>query len=86
MTLFLFLISLNNKNSEWIIIGHLNINFIENKFNSLVSLVKDDLDIIMIYETKIDESFPETQILRLYENIQEGSRLTGWGIINLCAG
>ena len=41
----------------------MNINFIENKFNSLVSLVKDKLDIIMVSETKIDESFPETQFI-----------------------
>ena len=49
------------KNNEKLIIGHLNINFIENKFEALVSLVKDKLDIIMISETKIDESFPESQ-------------------------
>ena len=51
------LITKNNQK----LIGHLNINFIENKFEALVSLVKDKLDIIMISETKIDESFPETQ-------------------------
>ena len=49
------------KNNKKLIIGHLNINFIENKFEALVSLVKDKLDIIMISETKIDESFPESQ-------------------------
>ena len=49
---------LRTKNSERLVIGHININVIENKFNSLVSLVKDKIDIIMISETKIDDSFP----------------------------
>ena len=51
------------KNSERIIIGHLNINFIENQFNSLLSLVKDRLDIFMVSERKIDDSFPENQFI-----------------------
>ena len=55
--------TLTTKNSEGFIIGHLNINFIENKFTSLVSLVKDKLDIFMVSETKIDDSFPETQFI-----------------------
>ena len=71
--------ALTTKNSEIIIIGHLNINFIENKFNSLVSLVKDKLDIIMVSETKSDESFPETQF------IMEGWQFTRGWTTNLCA-
>ena len=51
------------KNNDRLIIGHLNIDFIENKFGALVSLVKDELDIIMVPETKIDESFPESQFI-----------------------
>ena len=59
----LILETLTTKNSDKIIIGHLNINFIENKFSSLVSLVKDKLDIFMVSETKIDDSFPENQFI-----------------------
>ena len=55
--------ALSIKNSDRIIIRHLNINFIENKFNSLVSLIKDKLDIIIASETKIDDPFPETQFI-----------------------
>ena len=44
----LILNKLRSENSDRLIIGHLNINFI--------SLVKDKLDIIMVPETKIDES------------------------------
>lgn len=55
---------LNNirvKNINKILIGHLNINSIRNKFDILVDLVKDKLDIILISETKIDSSFPNSQ-------------------------
>ena len=69
------------KNSERLVIGHININFIENKFESLVSLVKDKIDIIMISETNIDDSFPLNQFVmegystpfRLDRNSQGGS-------------
>ena len=54
---------LATKNNDRLIIGHLNINFIENKFEALASLVKDKLDIIMVSETKIDKSFPESQFI-----------------------
>ena len=50
---------LKRKNSDRVIIGHININFIENKFEPLVALVKNKVDIIMISETKIDDSFPK---------------------------
>ena len=54
---------LKRKNSDRVIIGHININFIENKFEALVALVKNKVDIIMITETKIDDSFPKNQFL-----------------------
>ena len=57
----LLLNDIRNENSERIIIGHLNVNHIENKFEPLVSLVKDKLDIILLSETKIDQSFPSSQ-------------------------
>ena len=57
----LILNKLRIKNSERIIIGHLNINHIEKKFEPLVSLVKDKLDVFLLSETKIDISFPSSQ-------------------------
>ena len=54
---------LRNQNPHRIIIGHLNINSIRNKFESLVTFVGNNLDILMISETKIDDSFPESQFL-----------------------
>ena len=57
----LILNTLRTKNSERIIIGHLNINHIEIKIVPLVSLVKDKLDIFLLSENKIDISFPPSQ-------------------------
>ena len=55
--------------NERIIIGHLNINHIEKKFDPLVSLVKDRLDIFLLSETKIDKSFPPSQFtIESYSN------------------
>ena len=54
---------LRNQNPHKIIIGHLNINSIRNKFESLVTFVGNNLDILMISETKIDDTFPESQFL-----------------------
>ena len=45
------------------IIAQININSIRNKFETLVSLRTFDIDILMISETKIDESFPLSQFM-----------------------
>ena len=39
----------------------MNINSIRNKFDSLVDIIKDNIDILMILETKVDDSFPDGQ-------------------------
>ena len=49
------------KNIHRIIIGHLNINnSIRNKFNVLSDIIKNKIDIMLISETKIDGSFPNS--------------------------
>ena len=48
-------------NKQIIIIGHLNINSIRNKFEQLQELVNGSIDILVISETKIDETFPFSQ-------------------------
>ena len=55
---------LNNvrqKNSSRLIIAQLNINSLRNKFDSFSQMVKDNVDILLISETKIDSSFPTAQ-------------------------
>ena len=44
-----------------VVIAHLNINSIRNKFDSLVELIDENIDILVIGETKLDESFPANQ-------------------------
>ena len=44
-----------------IIVGHLNVNTIENKIDSLKLLIPGNIDVMVITETKIDDSFPISQ-------------------------
>ena len=46
-----------------ILIGHLNINSVRNKFSSLKEIVEKNLDIFMISETKIGNSYPSEQFM-----------------------
>ena len=41
--------------------GHVNINLIRNKLDSLVYVLDKNLDIFLISETKLHDSFPSTQ-------------------------
>ena len=54
---------LRNQNPHRIIIDYLNIYSIRNKFESRVSFVGSNLDILMVSEAKIDDTFPESQFL-----------------------
>ena len=47
------------KNKNKVILAHLNINSIRNKFTCLKELVSDNIDVLVIQETKLDETFPE---------------------------
>ena len=53
--------NLKRKNPNRLIIGSLNINFLAGKFESLKSLIKDKLDILVLRETKIDPTYPTGQ-------------------------
>ena len=55
--------NLRTKNQDRISIGHLNINSIRNKFEMLSDLVIGNIDILVLSETKIDNTFPTTQFL-----------------------
>ena len=56
--------NIRTSNSKKIFIGHLNINSVRNKFDFLADIVKDNVDILMISESKLDDSFPDSQFLR----------------------
>ena len=50
-------------NINRLIFGHLNINSFRNKFDFLCEQIKGSIDIFMISESKLDESFPQGQFL-----------------------
>ena len=47
---------------QQIIIGHLNINSIRNKFDIIKPMILDDTDVFMVTEIKLDDSFPVSQL------------------------
>ena len=51
------------KNVGRIVIGTLNINSIASKFEKLKVIISNSLDILVIQETKLDSSFPDSQFL-----------------------
>lgn len=53
------LVKLRLKNMNRIIFAHININSIRNKFHLLTSDINNKIDILMISETKLDNSFPK---------------------------
>ena len=54
---------IRQKNLGKTAIGHLNINSIRRKFDSLIEIITGNIDILMISETKLDGSFPKGQFL-----------------------
>ena len=55
--------SLRKKNLNLLILAHFNINSVSNKFDQLVNGIKGNIDVLMISETKLDDSFPSMQFL-----------------------
>ena len=51
------------KNINKIVLATLNINSIRNKFSSLAEIVSNNIDVLVIQETKLDATFPEGQFL-----------------------
>ena len=74
------LTSLRKENVDRLIFAHLNINSIRNKFDNPSQLIRGKIDVLLISETKIDDSFPKGQFLidgfsapyRLDRNYQGG--------------
>ena len=52
---------LNKKNIGRLIFGQLNINSLRNKFEALKPMVQNKVDVPLIWEIKLDESFPSNQ-------------------------
>ena len=50
---------LRTKNPKRVIIGNLNINSLPNKFEQLKDTVLKYVDVLLLTETKLDDSFPK---------------------------
>ena len=50
-------------NPSRIIFGQININSNRNKFEQLIYIVNNEIDILMVSETKLDDTFPTSQFL-----------------------
>ena len=48
---------LRKSNPFRVIIGHINVNSVRNKFESLKEMIKDSIDIFFALETKLDDTF-----------------------------
>ena len=51
------------KNLDRIIIGHLNVNCIASKLDAIRTIIPGNVDIMIFGETKIDDSYPDAQLL-----------------------
>ena len=49
------------RSPDKLILGHVNINSIRNKLDSLVYMLDQNIDFFLISETKLNDSFPLTQ-------------------------
>ena len=51
------------KNMNRVIIGHLNVNFMAPKLDAIRTIIPGNVDIMVFSETKLDDSYPTTQLL-----------------------
>ena len=63
---------IRKKNPNGIIIAHLNINSIRNKFEMLKEVIGNKTDILLTSETKLDDTFHLSQFIfrGIYSTIQ----------------
>ena len=70
------------KNPKNVIIGHLNVNALRNRFTAVKELIKGKIDIGLISETNIDELFPNQQFkINGYKTIRWNRDGFGGGLI-----
>ena len=70
------------QNPENIVIGNLNVNSLRNNIEAVEELVQNKVDICFLSETKIDESFPNQQIMiNGYKLFHKGRNCHSGGIL-----
>ena len=79
---FTILKEVHKKKSNRPIVAQLNINSLKNKFDFLKEIVKDNVDILIISETKIDSSSLLTQFyMDSFTTYRRDRNINGGGII-----
>ena len=73
---------LRSTHSKSVFLGHLNINFLRNKFESVNELIKDTFDTFLLRESKLDSSFPDSQFSIPYcRIIRKDRNKNGWSFL-----
>ena len=57
---------------DCIIVAQINVNSIRNKFDALMTGIQNKVDILLISETKLDETFPTKQFTSPYRLDRNG--------------
>ena len=65
VVLSLFWNTVSSNQPQQISTGHLNINPIRSKFNIMKPILTHDIDIFMVTETKLDDPFPVSILLKV---------------------
>ena len=68
-----------------LILGHVNVNSVRNKFHALTYITDNNIDIILISETKIDDAFPTAHFFNkgFRARYRQGRNRTGGGLVLL---
>ena len=73
---------MKGKKTENILLGHLIINFIKIKFESVWELIKDTFDIFLLSESKLDSGFPDDQFsILVYRIVRKDRDRNGGGLL-----
>ena len=60
-SIFPFLTKLRSEHPKNVLLGHLNTNSVRNKFELTNKLIRNNFDIFITTESKLDSSFPDSQ-------------------------
>ena len=71
------------QNAKNVTIGALNVNYLRNKIGAVQELITNNIDICLLSETKIDETFPNQQFKMSNCKTFRRDRNKHWGIIVL---
>ena len=70
------------QNPKNVILGHLNVNSLRNKIEAVEELMRNNIDISLFSETKLDETFPNQQFkISGYKMFRKDRKKHGWGIM-----